>query len=244
MRHLSLSLALCAASLAACSDAATAPPPSNTDPRFAMAQEARAAADTLYDLAVQGDSAGQTYRPMLLRALVDGLQWGSQIHDVTIALDGQATTFRATVMDAGVKLAEGDTIATGMLLAWSGDSAQRILVVTMPHDTATDQAMALYLDGGDALRVAGSGTSRFSWVPTTTSCYYDTQPLLTGPDGSCLDGDASFSFSLTFGDGGAPDTVQFSSAGALRGVGVTRDAADFSRAGIYPALPLGLLPSR
>ncbi|HEU4565540.1 MAG TPA: hypothetical protein VFS05_12850, partial [Gemmatimonadaceae bacterium] len=183
MRHLSLALALCTASLAACSDAATAPSPSNTDPRFALAAEARATADTLFDLAVLGDSLGQTYRPMLLRALVDGLQWGSQIHDVTVSLDGQATAFRATVMDAAVAISAtetsaADTIATGMLLAWSGDSAQQILVVTMPHDTATDQAMALYLDGGDELRIAGVGTSRFQWTPTATTCVYELDPLL------------------------------------------------------------------
>ncbi|HEU4563576.1 MAG TPA: hypothetical protein VFS05_02965, partial [Gemmatimonadaceae bacterium] len=62
--------------------------------------------------------------------------------------------------------------------------------------------------------------------------------------GSCVEGDARFSFSLTFGDAATPATVDFSSEGTLRGVGVTRSAADFSRAGAHPVLSLGRLPSR
>ena len=237
MRRRFLPIALFAFTLTACADVTTAPDARPHDPRFSMAEQARTAAVDLYNLADTAEARGDVYRPTLLRALVDALQFGSPMHTFDVTIDGQPVTFNATVMNAVVNLQQNGSAEAGMLLAWSGPNAERVLVVSLPHGDTVDGAMALYLDGDDQLRIASSGTASFSWSSNVLACVYDKTTALVSPSGDCVDGTASVAFALDFPEGTTPAAVSLPTS-SLAGVQVTRSESDFGAvAAMLPALP-------
>lgn len=228
-----------------CSDrslALTAP----EDPRVALAKASVAKAQELFTLALRADSAGQLYRPLLLRALVDGLQFGAPIQNIPIRIGPDNLTFNVIAQDAVMTSGGSVSSSGGMLLAWRGINADQILVILAPYGPGVDPAafntVAFYLEGDDTPRIATSGSATASFDPPGASCAYQATTPLLGPPGVCQDERMATALSLTLypnGDTSAPaQTVQLSRTN-VSGQRVTRRVEDF------PALAMTrLLQSR
>lgn len=218
---------------AGCSDS-TAPTLAPVDPRLAMAKAAVAKAQELYNLALRADSAGQVYRPVLLRALVDGLQFGAPMQNLPIRVGASNLSFNVITQDAVVTSAGVPASSAAILLAWRGTNADQILVVLAPYGGAssgTFNTVAFFLDGDDTPRIATSGTADFKLDPPGTPCVYQQATPLVGPPGTCADERQAVTLNLTFylnGDTtGTPQVIQLSKTN-LTGVQVIRRSEDFS----------------
>jgi hypothetical protein len=215
-----------------CTDAG-APQITGTEPeqdaQFAMALEAVAEANRLYALAAAADSAGQYNRATLLWAAIDGLQFGAPMHDVTITVDGVPIVFRTILEDAVLTEKASLHSSARLLLAWSGENADRILVL---YDQALDAGpdMMLYTDGGDALFLGFDATLAVTRSALGSSCVLDQQTPLTGPTAECLSATMSASASgtaLLDGIAGAASRAISFSTGEVFGIQLTRALEDF-----------------
>ncbi len=228
-----------------CSDNAGSPF-APEDPRLAMAKASVAKAQELYSLALRADSAGQVYRPMLLRALIDDLQFGAPMQSVPIRVGPDNLAFTVITQDALLTSGGVPYSSAAMLMAWRGTNAEQILVVLAPYGSGVNPAVfntiAFYLDGDDTPRIATSGTADFRLDQPGLACVYQLATPLVGPPGQCAEERQAITLNLTFfanGDtSGSPQQIQFSRTN-LNGVRVTRNAEDFSA-----RRALALLPSR
>jgi hypothetical protein len=205
------------------------------DPRLAVARASVARAQELYALALRADSAGQLYRPLLLRALVDGLQFGAPMQNIPIRIGSTNLTFTAIAQDAVMTSAGTPAAAAGMLLAWRGANAEQIVVIVNPYGAGVDPAafntIAFYLDSDDMPRMATGGTADFRLDPPGLVCVYQQATPLVGPPGECVEERVAAALNLTVHENGdlstAPQSLQLSRTN-LNGVRITRRAEDFA----------------
>lgn len=198
------------------------------DLRLAMAQASIAEARAVYDSALVAEQRGERHRPMLLRAVVDALQFGAPMHDVTITIGGAQLPFRATAIESVVSRTLGETSAT-FLLAWSAD-AQRLLVVATPDGIGLFAPVAFYLNGTDTPLTAASGSAALvSAVRVLEPCAHEAATPLTGPPAtSCQFADIRVDLDLMLGPAGASQTAVSATGMMLTGVRVVRPEAGFA----------------
>ena len=236
-----IGLTACLGALAACSDSPTNP----IDPHLAMTQASRTEATRLYNLATSNGESQNTYRPLLLKALVDGLQWGVEMReDVTLDIGGEEVTLRAMAMD---NVTTNPNSSGGFMMAWSTDqNVSTIIVVSKPYGAGAPSGfneIGFYLtNGGDTPYIAKSrggndpGSASFTMGVPGTGCTYERETPLLGPAASaCNDQDVDADFDLTFypgGDTNSQNAVQIFTQGVepFVGVRVVRNATLFPSA--------------
>ena len=207
------------------------------DPRLAMAKASVAKAQELYALALRADSAGQLYRPLLLRALVDGLQFGAPMQNVPIRVGPDNLTFTVITQDAVMTSAGAPASSAAMLMGWRGANAEQILVVLAPYGSGVDPAafstVAFHVDTDDTPRIATSGTADFRLDPPGLACVYQQVTPLVGPAGQCAEERQAVALNLTFhvnaDSSTTPQVIQMSRTN-LNGVRVTRRGEDYPTA--------------
>ena len=122
-----IGLTACLGALAACSDSLTA---SVDEAHLAMTRASRDEATRLYNLANSQPSTN-VYRPLLLKALVDGLQWGVEMGTISVNIGGSDVTLRAMAMD---NIVTNPSSSGGFVMAWSTDqNVNTILIASKPY---------------------------------------------------------------------------------------------------------------
>ncbi|HSJ62532.1 MAG TPA: hypothetical protein VK922_01380 [Gemmatimonadaceae bacterium] len=192
---------------------------------FAMAQESVAEANRLYHLADTALAAGQYNRAALLSAAIDGLQYGAPMHAITVTLDGVAEPFSAILLEDDLTENGAHLALARSLVAWSGASADRILIAYEQIDGPGFNA-ALFLDGGDAMFIHSGEGIAITRSGLAGECVYDLQTPLVGPRGDCRHTtmSATATVSATLGEESRAIAV---STGSLAGVRVSRALEDF-----------------
>ena len=235
-----IGLTACLGALAACSDSPTTPP---VDPHLAMTQASRDEATRLYNLATSSNESANTYRPLLLKALVDGLQWGVEMKEnVSFNINGTDVPLRAMAMD---NIITNPSSSGGFVMAWSTDNnVNTIIVVSKPYGAGINQGdfneLGFYLTNGEDTPYivksrggATPGSASFTMGNPGTTCTYETQTPLVGPAASsCNDENVTADFDLSFypnGDTNQAGVPIYMTNGATLfvGVRVVRDATLF-----------------
>lgn len=191
---------------------------------FAMAQEAVEEAERLYAVADTASAAGEVNRAMLLWAAVDGLQYGSPMHEITVTLDGVPTAFTAILQESALTENLVHHSSARALIAWTSD-ARKVLVVYDQIDGPGADA-ALFLDGSDELFLETESAQQVSRSALGTTCVYEQTTPLVGPVGTCLNSTLSADVDVTLRAGTESRTVVVST-GDLSGVQVTRAIENF-----------------
>lgn len=186
-------------SIAGC-DAPTAPSRASDGLRLQMAEAAQLEAQALYDRAVAFESQGETYRPLVLKAIVDGLQFGVPMTTVTVAVNGTATDLRAIGMQASATHGNR-TVTEDFLFLWAPGGTGRLFVAY--RTTGMDRSPGvLYTPGHDVPYMPPSGTTGqvfdFDVRSIGAACPYQSRTALSAPAASsCSDMALRYRLDLT-----------------------------------------------
>ena len=209
-----IGLTACLGALAACNDLPTTTQPIDKV-RLAMGEESLAEAVRLDSLADNAEAGGKEYRPLLLRAIIDALQFGVPMTTANVTINGDtARQMRVVQMNAIVvdtSLTPDDSTGFAFTFAWSGvttgaaNKVDTVIVVGRPYDPDTGiwgTTQAFFLDAtvDDTPWLLTSGSADFSLLAVLRVCpdEYDNETQLPAPEASaCHDQSILGSFDVT-----------------------------------------------